>query len=159
MSDAVPLFSLLFSAAMQKMLSDSCAMSVLQEASDHRRQSLVSEACRRSNMHLYSHVSADHSTAALVCSKHRSFSSLETLDKKFDKMLSLQVLDKSKAIAEILQEVLGPDNGTDGGETRPQVTTACGLHRRRCRRRLSRPCSCRGTPSTHTSAVRFVPIG
>ncbi|XP_023816444.1 E3 ubiquitin-protein ligase LRSAM1 isoform X1 [Oryzias latipes] len=63
-------------AAMQKMLSDSCAMSVLQEASDHRRQSLVSEACR----------------------------SLETLDKKFDKMLSLQVLDKSKAIAEILQE-------------------------------------------------------
>ncbi|XP_024124274.1 E3 ubiquitin-protein ligase LRSAM1 [Oryzias melastigma] len=63
-------------AAMQKMLSDSCAMTLLQEASDHRRQSLVSEACR----------------------------SLETLDKKFDKMLSLQVLDKSKAIAEILQE-------------------------------------------------------
>ncbi|XP_036972970.1 E3 ubiquitin-protein ligase LRSAM1 isoform X2 [Acanthopagrus latus] len=62
--------------AMQKMLSDSFAMSLLQEASDVRRQSLVSEACR----------------------------SLETLDKKFDKMLSLQVLDKSKAIAQILQE-------------------------------------------------------
>lgn len=63
-------------AAMQKMLSDSFAMNLLQEASDVRRQSLVSEACR----------------------------SLETLDKKFDKMLSLQVLDKSKAIAQILQE-------------------------------------------------------
>lgn len=63
-------------AAMQKMLSDSCAMSLLQEASDFRRRSLVSEACR----------------------------SMETLDRKFDKMLSLQVLDKSKAIAHILQE-------------------------------------------------------
>lgn len=31
--------------------------------------------------------------------------SMETLDRKFDKMLSLQVLDKSKAIAHILQEV------------------------------------------------------
>ncbi|MEQ2282941.1 hypothetical protein AMECASPLE_006016 [Ameca splendens] len=63
-------------AAMQKMLSDSYAMSLLQEASDRRRQSLVSEAYR----------------------------SMETLDKKFDRMLSLQVLDKSKAIAQILQE-------------------------------------------------------
>uniref|UniRef100_A0AAX7STV7 RING-type domain-containing protein n=1 Tax=Astatotilapia calliptera TaxID=8154 RepID=A0AAX7STV7_ASTCA len=63
-------------AAMQKMLSDSCAMSLLQEASDYRRQSLVTEACR----------------------------SLENLDRKFDKMLCLQVLDKSKAIAQILQE-------------------------------------------------------
>lgn len=63
-------------AAMQKMLSDSCAMSLLQEASDFRRRSLVSEACR----------------------------SMESLDRKFDKMLSLQVLDKSKAIAHILQE-------------------------------------------------------
>uniref|UniRef100_A0A3Q1F2P5 Leucine rich repeat and sterile alpha motif containing 1 n=1 Tax=Acanthochromis polyacanthus TaxID=80966 RepID=A0A3Q1F2P5_9TELE len=63
-------------AAMQKMLSDSCAMSMLQEASDCRRKSLVSEACR----------------------------SMENLDRKFDKMLSLQVLDKSKAIAHILQE-------------------------------------------------------
>uniref|UniRef100_A0A4W6DGB2 Leucine rich repeat and sterile alpha motif containing 1 n=1 Tax=Lates calcarifer TaxID=8187 RepID=A0A4W6DGB2_LATCA len=62
--------------AMQKMLSDSCAMSLLQEASDCRRQSLVSEACR----------------------------SMENLDRKFDKMLSLQALDKSKAIAHILQE-------------------------------------------------------
>uniref|UniRef100_A0A1A7WJI2 Leucine rich repeat and sterile alpha motif containing 1 n=1 Tax=Iconisemion striatum TaxID=60296 RepID=A0A1A7WJI2_9TELE len=63
-------------AAMQKLLSDDCAMSLLQEASDCRRQSLVSEACR----------------------------SMETLDRKFDRMLSLQVLDKSKAIAQILQE-------------------------------------------------------
>lgn len=63
-------------AAMQKMLSDSCAMSLLQEASDYRRKSLVSEAYR----------------------------SMENLDRKFDKMLSLQVLDKSKAIAHILQE-------------------------------------------------------
>ncbi|XP_070780517.1 E3 ubiquitin-protein ligase LRSAM1 isoform X2 [Enoplosus armatus] len=63
-------------AAMQKMLSDSCAMSLLQEASDFRRRSLASEACR----------------------------SLENLDRKFDKMLSLQVLDKSKAIGHILQE-------------------------------------------------------
>lgn len=63
-------------AAMQKMLSDNCAMSLLQKASDFRRQSLVSEA-------------------------HRS---LENMDRKFDKMLSLQVLDKSKAIAQILQE-------------------------------------------------------
>ncbi|XP_071321699.1 E3 ubiquitin-protein ligase LRSAM1 [Trachinotus anak] len=63
-------------AAMQKMLSDSCAMSLLQEASDSRRRSLVSEAYR----------------------------SIENLDRKFDKMLSLQALDKSKAIAHILQE-------------------------------------------------------
>lgn len=63
-------------AAMQKMLSDSCAMTLLQKASDFRRQSLVSEA-------------------------HRS---METMDRKFDTMLSLQVLDKSKAIAQILQE-------------------------------------------------------
>uniref|UniRef100_A0A3Q4BAV2 SAM domain-containing protein n=1 Tax=Mola mola TaxID=94237 RepID=A0A3Q4BAV2_MOLML len=63
-------------SAMQKMLSDSCAMSLLQEASDIRRQSLVSETCR----------------------------SMETLDRKFDKMLSLQILDKSKAITHILQE-------------------------------------------------------
>uniref|UniRef100_A0A1A8G523 Leucine rich repeat and sterile alpha motif containing 1 n=1 Tax=Nothobranchius korthausae TaxID=1143690 RepID=A0A1A8G523_9TELE len=63
-------------AAMQKLLSDDYAMSLLQEASDCRRQTLVSEACR----------------------------SMETLDRKFERMLSLQVLDKSKAIAQILQE-------------------------------------------------------
>ncbi|KAK5878471.1 hypothetical protein CesoFtcFv8_023871 [Champsocephalus esox] len=63
-------------AAMQKMLSESCMMSILQEASDFRRRSLVNEA-------------------------HRSMKSLE---RKFDKVLSLQVLDKSKAIAHILQE-------------------------------------------------------
>ncbi|XP_059213515.1 E3 ubiquitin-protein ligase LRSAM1 [Centropristis striata] len=62
--------------AMQKMLSDSCSMSLLQQASDFRRRSMVSEAYR----------------------------SMENLDRKFDKMLSLQVLDKSKAIAQILQE-------------------------------------------------------
>ncbi|XP_034048318.1 E3 ubiquitin-protein ligase LRSAM1 isoform X1 [Thalassophryne amazonica] len=63
-------------AAMQKMLSDSCSMSLLQEASESRRQSLVSEA----------------------------YKSLENFDKKFEKVLSLQVLDKSKAITQILQE-------------------------------------------------------
>lgn len=31
--------------------------------------------------------------------------SMENMDRKFDKMLSLQVLDKSKAVAHILQEV------------------------------------------------------
>ncbi|XP_055009333.1 E3 ubiquitin-protein ligase LRSAM1 isoform X2 [Boleophthalmus pectinirostris] len=63
-------------AAMQKMLSDSCAVRLLQKESDYRRQNLVSEAYR----------------------------SMETMDRRFDKMLSLQVLDKSKAIAQILQE-------------------------------------------------------
>ncbi|KAL0965115.1 hypothetical protein UPYG_G00276990 [Umbra pygmaea] len=62
--------------AMQKMLSESCTMRMLQEASDSRRQSLVTEACR----------------------------SLEHQDRKFDQVLSLQQLDKSKAIAQILQE-------------------------------------------------------
>ncbi|KAM9793459.1 E3 ubiquitin-protein ligase LRSAM1 [Syngnathus typhle] len=62
--------------AMQKMLTDSCAVSLLQEASDYRRKSLMSEA----------------------------YKSMENLEKKFDKMLSIQVLDKSKAIAQILQE-------------------------------------------------------
>ncbi|TMS08135.1 E3 ubiquitin-protein ligase LRSAM1 [Larimichthys crocea] len=63
-------------AAMQKMLSESCAMNLLQEANDFRRRCIVSEA-------------------------HRS---MENLDRKFDTMLSLQVLDKSKAIAQILEE-------------------------------------------------------
>ncbi|KAM6985149.1 E3 ubiquitin-protein ligase LRSAM1 [Aplochiton taeniatus] len=62
--------------AMQKMLSESCCMRMLQEASDSRRQSLVSEACR----------------------------SLESLDRKFDQVLALQLLDKTKAVAQILQE-------------------------------------------------------
>ncbi|XP_056289102.1 E3 ubiquitin-protein ligase LRSAM1-like [Pseudoliparis swirei] len=63
-------------AAMQKMLSDGCAMNLLQEASDFRRESLVTEA-------------------------HRS---MENMDRRFDKMLSIQILDKSKAIAQILLE-------------------------------------------------------
>ncbi|XP_010887998.3 E3 ubiquitin-protein ligase LRSAM1 [Esox lucius] len=62
--------------AMQKMLSESCTMRLLQEASDSRRQNLVTETCR----------------------------SLESQDRKFDQVLSLQQLDKSKAIAQILQE-------------------------------------------------------
>ncbi|XP_076019941.1 E3 ubiquitin-protein ligase LRSAM1 [Genypterus blacodes] len=62
--------------AMQKMLSDSYAMSLLQEAIYSRRQSLVSEACR----------------------------SMENIDRKFDQVLSIQVLDKSKAINQILKE-------------------------------------------------------
>ncbi|XP_037548432.1 E3 ubiquitin-protein ligase LRSAM1 [Nematolebias whitei] len=63
-------------AAMQKMLLDNNAMRFLQEVKDFRRQNVVSEACR----------------------------SMEALDRKFDRMMSLQVLDKSKAIAQILQE-------------------------------------------------------
>ncbi|KAJ8261068.1 hypothetical protein COCON_G00167910 [Conger conger] len=63
-------------AAMQKMLSEGYSMRLLQEACETRRQSLVTETCR----------------------------SMETLDRKFDQVLSLQQLDKSKAIAQILQE-------------------------------------------------------
>uniref|UniRef100_A0AAY4EGM5 RING-type domain-containing protein n=1 Tax=Denticeps clupeoides TaxID=299321 RepID=A0AAY4EGM5_9TELE len=62
--------------AMQKMLSESFAMSLLQDASDARRQNLVTEACR----------------------------SLRTLDRKFEQVLLLQQLDKTKAISQILQE-------------------------------------------------------
>ncbi|XP_017553283.1 E3 ubiquitin-protein ligase LRSAM1 isoform X2 [Pygocentrus nattereri] len=62
--------------AMQTMLSESYSMRLLQEASENRRQSMVSEACR----------------------------SMETLDKKFENVLALQQLDKSKAISQILQE-------------------------------------------------------
>uniref|UniRef100_A0A8C9VV32 Leucine rich repeat and sterile alpha motif containing 1 n=1 Tax=Scleropages formosus TaxID=113540 RepID=A0A8C9VV32_SCLFO len=63
-------------SAMQKMLSESYSLRLLQEASETRRNNLVTETCR----------------------------SLESLDKKFDQVLSLQQLDKSKAIAQILQE-------------------------------------------------------
>ncbi|KAI1882355.1 hypothetical protein AGOR_G00249830 [Albula goreensis] len=63
-------------AAMQKMLSESYSMRILQEACETRRQSLVNETCR----------------------------SMESLEKKFDQVLSLQQLDKSKAITHILQE-------------------------------------------------------
>ncbi|MBN3299512.1 LRSM1 ligase, partial [Amia calva] len=63
-------------AAMQKMLSESCSLRLIQEACETRRQTLVSETCN----------------------------SLESLDKKFEQVLSLQQLDKSKAINQILQE-------------------------------------------------------
>uniref|UniRef100_H3CP31 Leucine rich repeat and sterile alpha motif containing 1 n=1 Tax=Tetraodon nigroviridis TaxID=99883 RepID=H3CP31_TETNG len=63
-------------AAMQRMLSDSSTMSLLQVVNDVRRQNLVSETCR----------------------------SIENFDRKFDKVMSLQILDKSKAINQILQE-------------------------------------------------------
>ncbi|XP_056146953.1 E3 ubiquitin-protein ligase LRSAM1 [Lampris incognitus] len=62
--------------AMQKMLSDSYSIGLIQEASDSRRQNLVFEACK----------------------------SLENLDRRFDQVLSLQLLDKSKAITRILLE-------------------------------------------------------
>ncbi|XP_067106976.1 E3 ubiquitin-protein ligase LRSAM1 isoform X1 [Osmerus mordax] len=62
--------------AMQKMLSESCSVRLLQQASDSRRQSMVTEACR----------------------------SMENQDRKCDLVLSLQQLDKSKAISHILQE-------------------------------------------------------
>lgn len=89
------------------MLSDSCAMSLLQEASDYRRQSLVTEACRRSETHIYTnHKQGDlWQLLERCCNLFSLCNSLENLDRKFDKMLCLQVLDKSKAIAQILQEV------------------------------------------------------
>ncbi|XP_067294780.1 E3 ubiquitin-protein ligase LRSAM1 isoform X2 [Pseudorasbora parva] len=62
--------------AMQRMLSESCSLRLLQEAREAKTQILVSETCR----------------------------SLDNLDKKFDQVLSLQQLDKSKAISQILQE-------------------------------------------------------
>ncbi|KAF4073112.1 hypothetical protein AMELA_G00255130 [Ameiurus melas] len=62
--------------AMQTMLSESYSMRLLQEASETRRQNMVSEACK----------------------------SMEILDRKFDQVLALQQLDKSKAISQILQE-------------------------------------------------------
>uniref|UniRef100_A0A8B9RDV5 RING-type domain-containing protein n=1 Tax=Astyanax mexicanus TaxID=7994 RepID=A0A8B9RDV5_ASTMX len=66
----------MFVVAMQTMLSESYSMRLLQEASEARRQSMMSEACK----------------------------SMETMDKKFEQVLSLQQLDKSKAICQILQE-------------------------------------------------------
>ncbi|XP_062844283.1 E3 ubiquitin-protein ligase LRSAM1 isoform X2 [Trichomycterus rosablanca] len=62
--------------AMQTMLSESYSLRLLQEASETRRQNMVSEACK----------------------------SMESLDKKFEQVLALQQLDKSKAICQILQE-------------------------------------------------------
>ncbi|KAG7314638.1 hypothetical protein KOW79_021941 [Hemibagrus wyckioides] len=62
--------------AMQTMLSETYSLRLLQEASETRRQNMVSEACR----------------------------SMETLDKKFEQVLALQQLDKSKAVSQILQE-------------------------------------------------------
>ncbi|MCJ8748656.1 hypothetical protein PDJAM_G00167310 [Pangasius djambal] len=63
-------------AAMQTMLSESYAVRLLQEASETRRQNMVSEACK----------------------------SMKTLDRKFEQVLELQQLDKCKAISQILQE-------------------------------------------------------
>ncbi|KAG5272108.1 hypothetical protein AALO_G00161740 [Alosa alosa] len=63
-------------AAMQKMLSESFSMRLLQEANEGRRQSLVTAAYR----------------------------SIENQDRKLEQVLLLQQLEKSKAVAEILQE-------------------------------------------------------
>ncbi|XP_026104005.1 E3 ubiquitin-protein ligase LRSAM1-like isoform X2 [Carassius auratus] len=63
-------------SAMQRMLSESYSLRLLQEAREAKTQILVSETCR----------------------------SLDNMDKKFDQVLSLQQLDKSKAISQILQE-------------------------------------------------------
>uniref|UniRef100_A0A8C1NB82 Leucine rich repeat and sterile alpha motif containing 1 n=1 Tax=Cyprinus carpio TaxID=7962 RepID=A0A8C1NB82_CYPCA len=63
-------------SAMQRMLSESYSLRLLQEAREAKTQILVSETCR----------------------------SLDYMDKKFDQVLSLQQLDKSKAISQILQE-------------------------------------------------------
>uniref|UniRef100_A0A8C1TIW1 Leucine rich repeat and sterile alpha motif containing 1 n=1 Tax=Cyprinus carpio TaxID=7962 RepID=A0A8C1TIW1_CYPCA len=63
-------------SAMQRMLSESYSLRLLQEAREAKTQILVSETCR----------------------------SLDYMDRKFDQVLSLQQLDKSKAISQILQE-------------------------------------------------------
>ena len=105
---------------------------------------------------------------------------MENLDRKFDKVLSLQLLDKSKAISQILQEVrnttvLCPSvsvslylNFMNQNESvrgyRPGLFLAYGspsclltvFRRRRCRRQPSRRCSCRRTACTATSVVRSV---
>uniref|UniRef100_A0A9J7YQF6 Leucine rich repeat and sterile alpha motif containing 1 n=1 Tax=Cyprinus carpio carpio TaxID=630221 RepID=A0A9J7YQF6_CYPCA len=62
----------------KRMLSESYSLRLLQEAREAKTQILVSETCR----------------------------SLDYMDRKFDQVLSLQQLDKSKAISQILQEVL-----------------------------------------------------
>ncbi|XP_039632036.1 E3 ubiquitin-protein ligase LRSAM1 isoform X1 [Polypterus senegalus] len=63
-------------AAMQQMLSESYSIQLIQEACESRRQRLVSE----------------------------TYSSMEQLDKNFERVLSLQHLDQSRAISRILQE-------------------------------------------------------
>ncbi|XP_051981320.1 E3 ubiquitin-protein ligase LRSAM1-like isoform X1 [Xyrauchen texanus] len=63
-------------SAMQRMLSESYSLRLLQEASEAKKQIMISEASK----------------------------SLDCLDMKFDQVLSLQQLDKSKAIRQILQE-------------------------------------------------------
>ncbi|XP_052412820.1 E3 ubiquitin-protein ligase LRSAM1 [Carassius gibelio] len=62
--------------AMQRMLSESYSLRLLQEAREAKTQVLVSETCR----------------------------SLDCMDRKFEQVLSLQQLDKNKAISQILQE-------------------------------------------------------
>ncbi|XP_016345006.1 E3 ubiquitin-protein ligase LRSAM1 [Sinocyclocheilus anshuiensis] len=63
-------------SAMQRMLSESYSLRLLQEAREAKTQILLSETCK----------------------------SLDYMDRKFDQVLSLQQLDKSKAISQILQE-------------------------------------------------------
>ncbi|XP_063065985.1 E3 ubiquitin-protein ligase LRSAM1 [Engraulis encrasicolus] len=62
--------------AMKKMLSEGFSMRLLQEANEGRRQSLVTA----------------------------TYQSMENQDRKLEQVLSLQQLDHSKAVAEILQE-------------------------------------------------------
>lgn len=125
-------------------------MSLLQEVNDCRRQNLVSEACRRSSTHKH-HI---QTPAAHLCSCPLSVhNSMETLDRKFDRMLSLQVLDKSKAIAQILQEVRCwvPTDPLWCSRWSQISGAVC---RRRCRKQPSRSYSCRKTLSTDTSGTR-----
>ncbi|XP_056313989.1 E3 ubiquitin-protein ligase LRSAM1 [Danio aesculapii] len=62
--------------AMQRMLSESYSVRLLQEAREAKTKFLVSETCK----------------------------SMDNMDKKFDQVLSIQQLDKNKAISQILQE-------------------------------------------------------
>lgn len=92
----------LCAVAMQSMLSESYTLRLLQEASDTRRRNMLSEACKRygdHHMQVSSPSRQDHKLISVL------FLSMESLDKKFEQMLALQQLDKSKAICQILQEV------------------------------------------------------
>ena len=89
------------------------------------------------------------------------WSSIESFDRRFDKVMSLQILDKSKAINQILQEVrCGPwrEKTALVEHLKFELMTPCHFLnagcRRRCRRLRSRPCSCRKTSCTTSFVTR-----
>lgn len=158
--------------AMQTMLSESYAVRLLQEASEARRQNMVSEACKRYKQML----SSDYYTVGFFLLGYLSliffFFSMETLDRKFEQVLALQQLDKSKAISQILQEVKGCSSVTQTGVLHQDqisfwqmllhftinetmnANLVCLACRRRCRRQPLRPCSSKGTVCMAIFAIR-----